>query len=243
MPQKKKKRPKNTPTHRVGSSGANVELTVNDVVSIFQERFTEIASKVAWRKEQVNDLPASQAGPLLNESIVSALTEVRPLYPEFVQQLRALGFTDDVVKHEAQQAWARFRKICSRFISSYTLKKLERNALAQSVACADTKMPNFPRDNFGKRIGELMLKFPRKTNREILGMIDSEYHSDERNTEIPKRFKKHGHCTPGNVMVGTYDCPKEHCAHNMESYLSRIRKRIKLGATAISRRPPKPQKA
>jgi hypothetical protein len=200
----------------------------------------EIGAKVRWCEEQTKDMPTSESGPRLNDSLIAAQEEVRPLYPEFVTRLRALGLGKEVVRREAEEkAWPLFREICAPYIARHTLEELERNALAETAGSAGAELPNFPRAALGKRIGELMLEFPQKSNREILGIIDSEYQSEERHSEIPKRFKKHGHSMPGMVMVGAYDCRKEHCAHNTESYLSRIRKRVRVVAAAISHRPPK----
>ena len=130
VPQKQKKRRKNTPVRRVRSSGPSAEAAVKDLVSIYEAKFSEIGSKVVWREEQTKELPTSESGPLLNHCTIAALEEARPLFREFVREMYVIGLSKRAVHREAENAWPLFEERCARFATPYTLKPLERNALA-----------------------------------------------------------------------------------------------------------------
>ena len=128
MPRKRKVQPKRKPAGRRRSSQAR---NILDLRSIFEERFAEARSKVAWCEDQTKELSAAESGPQLNEAVIAALAEIRLLIPEFIRRLYAIGLTKKQVRSESEKALRSFITICAPFASSNDMEQLLRNALAE----------------------------------------------------------------------------------------------------------------
>lgn len=215
-------------THK-SSERSDEAASIKDLRLIFAKRFSEIGSEVRWCEEQTKDLPTVESGPRLNRCIVEALEKIRPLFRDFVERLYAIGHSEEEVRREAEKAWPLFNEKCAHYIDSDTLAELQRNALAEAGRIMLQKRSGFRSDPLKTRIKKLMVEFPHKSYRDILGMIGEDY-------EVPKQFQGHSHTVPG--LVGAYDCEK--CIHPMQMYLNRIRSPLGLERPSKSHRPRRP---